>query len=174
MKIFLILTTKCWKSHDRITLVACFGRTPRFCFRLLECVPELARLVKSLSQSSAEPPGVVGAGDNWPDNKLLSDGNGQTLTPIWPKGVLPCTIWLSYIGWGGTVLGGLWLLAMAAYTLGLCPWATGGNGFGGILIKPVDGGKCILLSFDEFECTKTGWSLAYGGSVKSLEGVGII
>jgi hypothetical protein len=42
--------TRCWNSHDLITLVACFGSTPRFCLRP-------PRVVKSLSQSSAEPPG---------------------------------------------------------------------------------------------------------------------
>lgn len=58
-----LLTTKCWNSQDRITLVACLGKTPRFCFLLP------TRPVKSLSQSSAEPPGVVGAGDNCPTQK---------------------------------------------------------------------------------------------------------
>lgn len=30
------LTTKCWKSHARMTLVACFGKIPRFC--RFECI----------------------------------------------------------------------------------------------------------------------------------------
>lgn len=85
------LTTRCWNSQDRITLVACFGSTPLFCF-----LPPL--VVKSLSQSSAEPPGVVGAGDRGPDVSLA--GTGHTLAPICERGVEPCTTMASGGGWG--------------------------------------------------------------------------
>lgn len=55
-----VQTTKCWNSHDRITLVACFGRTPLFCFLLL--------LPRKSSSSSIEP-GVVGDGESWPESR---------------------------------------------------------------------------------------------------------
>lgn len=44
------LTTKCWKSQERIILVACLGRTPLFCFFLFP---------KRSSSSSPEPPLVA-------------------------------------------------------------------------------------------------------------------
>lgn len=55
------LTTRCWNSHDRMTLVACLGRTPRFCFFLL---------LRKSSSSSIDP-GVVGAGDSWPATNIM-------------------------------------------------------------------------------------------------------
>jgi hypothetical protein len=84
--------TRCWNSHDLITLVACFGSTPRFCLRP-------PRVVKSLSQSSAEPPGVVGAGDSGPELSL--GGTEQMLAPIWDRGVEPCTTRFSQGGCAG-------------------------------------------------------------------------
>lgn len=54
------LTTRCWNSQDRMTLVACLGRTPRFCFFLL---------LRKSSSSSIDP-GVVGAGDSWPATNI--------------------------------------------------------------------------------------------------------
>lgn len=54
------LTTRCWNSQDRMTLVACLGRTPRFCFFLL---------LRKSSSSSIDP-GVVGAGDSWPATSI--------------------------------------------------------------------------------------------------------
>lgn len=46
--------------------------------------------MKSLSQSSAEPPGVVGAGESGPPELSLG-GAGQIFAPIWDRGVDPCT-----------------------------------------------------------------------------------
>lgn len=50
-----------------MTLVACLGSTPLFCF--------FPPREKSLSQSSLLPPGVVGAGDRGPE---LSEGGAVT------------------------------------------------------------------------------------------------
>lgn len=61
-----IFTTRCWKSHARITLVACFGKIPRFCRFELELF-ETFELKSSLRESISESPSSeLFDGDNWP------------------------------------------------------------------------------------------------------------
>lgn len=62
-------TTKCWKSHALITLVACFGRIPRFCRFEPELVDRLelkSSLIESISES---PSSELLHGDNWSAGK---------------------------------------------------------------------------------------------------------
>lgn len=59
------LTTKCWKSHALITLVACFGKIPRFCRfepELLEKFELKSSLFESTSDSASSE---LLQGDNW-------------------------------------------------------------------------------------------------------------
>lgn len=59
------LTTKCWKSHALITLVACFGKIPRFC-RFEPDVLEKFELKSSLFESISESASSeLLQGDNW-------------------------------------------------------------------------------------------------------------
>lgn len=63
--IYKIRTTKCWNSHALITLVACFGRIPRFCRFEPELVERLelrSSLIESISES---PSSELLHGDNW-------------------------------------------------------------------------------------------------------------
>lgn len=64
-RIICTLTTKCWKSHARITLVACFGRMPRFC-RFDPELFEKFELKSSLFESSSESiSSELPHGDSW-------------------------------------------------------------------------------------------------------------
>lgn len=58
-------TTKCWKSQARITLVACFGKIPRFCRfepELFEKFELKSSLMESISESTSSE---LLHGDSW-------------------------------------------------------------------------------------------------------------
>lgn len=62
---YFSLTTRCWKSHALITLVACFGKIPRFCRfepELLEKFELKSSLFESISESASSE---LLQGDNW-------------------------------------------------------------------------------------------------------------
>lgn len=52
----IMFTTKCWKSQALITLVACFGRIPRFCRfepELFDMFELKSSLIESISESTS-------------------------------------------------------------------------------------------------------------------------
>lgn len=60
-----IRTTKCWKSQALITLVACFGKIPRFCRfepELFDTFELRSSLIESISES---PSSELLHGDKW-------------------------------------------------------------------------------------------------------------